>query len=275
MQASRKNFLIENRWAITAIVTGFLVGFSSAVACVVFHLIIFGFNIMYILSPLSAGVVETVIARRKYGRSTGAISALLTFIVINIYGWFFPKTPITLSLITLIAIGLTIDAAFPTFTRYVLKVVVVGSFIRFISVLVHLPAIILGNPSVVEDEEVIAGPSSDEIYLDGLTMPLVSVPHFDGGVLKKHVGLVVGEAVVEEKTSEGRFSKLLKTIRPKRLDDMNLGEARKLAISRMLDNAKLMGANAVIEVLVNYVSVGGLQGNAFIVSAFGTAVVYE
>jgi uncharacterized protein YbjQ (UPF0145 family) len=56
---------------------------------------------------------------------------------------------------------------------------------------------------------------------------------------------------------------------------MNLGEARRLAISRMLDNAKSMGANTVLEVLINYVSVGGLQGNAFIVSASGTAVIYE
>ncbi len=136
MLASRRKFLIEKRWAIAAIVIGFLVGFSSAVICVVFHLIIFGFNIMYILSPLSAGLVETIIARRKYGRSTGAISALLTFLVINIYGWFFPgwhypKAPVTLSFITLIAIVLTIDAAFPIFTRYVLIVVVLGSLIRF------------------------------------------------------------------------------------------------------------------------------------------------
>ncbi len=201
MIASRRKFLIEKRWAFTAVIIGFLVGFSSAVACVYFHLIIFGFNIMYILSPLSAGVVETVIARRKYGRSTGAISALLTFIIINIYGWFFPKTPITLSLITLIAIGLTIDAAFPTFTRYVLFVVVVGSFIRFINFTLNLPSILMGNHPVVGVDEVITESGSDDFFGDDLTMPLVSVPSMDGGVIKKFVGLVVGEAVIEEKNS--------------------------------------------------------------------------
>ena len=276
MLASRRKFLIEKRWAFTAIIIGFIVGFSSAVACVYFHLIIFGFNIMYILSPLSAGVVETVIARRKYGRSTGAISALLTFIVINIYGWFFPKDPITLSLITLIAIGLTIDAAFPTFTRYVLFVVVVGSFIRLINFLVNLPSKLMGNPPMVEGDGVISESASDDFFSDDLTLPLVSVPSLDGGVIKKFVGLVVGEAVVKEKNSEGgRFSNLLKTLQPKKLDDMNLDEARKLAVSRMLENAQSMGGNMVVEVLINYVSVGGLQGNAFIVSAYGTAVIYE
>lgn len=280
MLASRKKFLIEKRWAFAAVILGFLVGFSSAVACVVFQLIIFGFNIMYILSPLSAGLVETVIARRKYGKSTGAISALLTFIVINIYGWFFPgwyypKGPVTLSFITLVAIALTIDAAFPIFTRYVLSVVLVGSFVRFISFLLNLPSIILGNPPVVEGEEVITGPSADEIFLDEVTMPIVSVPHVDGGEIKQYLGLVVGEAVAEEKNSNGRFSNLLKTIQPKQLDDVNLGEARKLALSRLLENAESMGANSVIEVLINYVSMGGLQGSALIVTASGTAVIYE
>jgi uncharacterized protein YbjQ (UPF0145 family) len=274
--ASRRKFLIEKRWAFAAVIIGFIVGFSSAVACVYFQLIIFGFNIMYILSPLSAGVVETVIARRKYGRSTGAISALLIFIVINIYGWFFPKTPVTLSLITLIAIGLTIDAAFPTFTRYILFVVVMGSFIKFINFLVNLPSILLGNPPVVEGEKDLTESSSSDFFSDDLIMPVVSIPHMDGGVIKKFVGLVVGEAVLEEKNSEGRrFSNLLKTLQPKKLDDMNLDEARKLAISRMLKNAKSIGGNMVVEVLINYVSVGGLQGNAFIVSAYGTAVLYE
>jgi uncharacterized protein YbjQ (UPF0145 family) len=56
---------------------------------------------------------------------------------------------------------------------------------------------------------------------------------------------------------------------------MNLDEARKLAVSRMLENAQSMGGNMVVEVLINYVSVGGFQGNAFIVSAYGTAVIYE
>ena len=43
----------------------------------------------------------------------------------------------------------------------------------------------------------------------------------------------------------------------------------------MLESAKDLGANTVIEVLIDYVSIGGFQGNAFIVTATGTAVLYE
>ena len=56
---------------------------------------------------------------------------------------------------------------------------------------------------------------------------------------------------------------------------MNLGEARKVAISRMLEKAKSIGANTVVEVLIDYVSMGGLQGSALIVTATGTAVIVE
>lgn len=69
MIASRKNVLIEKRWALTAIVLGFLLGFISAFICVKWNLVIFGFNIMYIISPLIAGFVEIFIARRKYGKN--------------------------------------------------------------------------------------------------------------------------------------------------------------------------------------------------------------
>lgn len=89
--AAVKNNLVEKRWAIIAVLIGTGVGFLSAVICVKWHLVIFGFNILFIVSPLIAGFVETFIARRMYGKSTGAISALLIFIIINAYAWLFPK----------------------------------------------------------------------------------------------------------------------------------------------------------------------------------------
>lgn len=106
-------------------------------------------------------------------------------------------------------------------------------------------------------------------------MPLISVPDINGGKIKSYIGLVAGEAVAEEKESEGRLSSILKIIEPAQLDDFNLGEARKGAISKMLENAQSMGANAVVEILIDYVSVGGLQGSATIVAATGTAVIVQ
>jgi uncharacterized protein YbjQ (UPF0145 family) len=280
--ASRTKNLYDKRWAFIAIFSGFLVGFLSAYLCILWHLVIFGFNIMYIVSPLIAGVVETVIARRKYGKSTGAISALLTFLLINIYGWFLPglyidptKEPASLSFITIIAIVLTIQAAFPILVNYILFVVVIGFIRRVIEVLVFLPARLQRKPRKVPEKDQITEASVDEIFLDGLSIPLLSIPHLEGGKIKKYLGIVTGEAVAEEKASQGTLSKLTSIIEPTELDDFNLGEARKAAVSRMFEKAESIGANEVIEVLIDYVSMGGLQGSALIVTATGTAIVYE
>lgn len=280
--ASVTKSLIEKRWAIIAIFLGLLVGFISAFLCIIWHLVIFGFNIMYIISPLLAGVVETVIARRKYGRSTGAISALLTFLLINIYGWFLPgtfvdptKEPASLSFITIIAIILTIQAAFPILMNYVLFVMGLGIVRRIIGALVFLPSRIQGRAPSALEPEMVHGSAVDENLLDELVIPLVSVPNMGKGKIKTNIGLVTGEAVAEEKESVGLVSKLTSVIEPTMLEDINLADARKAAISRMLEKAKSLGANTVVDVLIDYVSMGGLQGSVLIVTATGTAVVYE
>lgn len=277
MLASERNFFVEKRWALVAIGLGVAVGFLSALACVRWHLIIFGFNIMYIISPLMAGFVETVIARRKYGKSTGAISALLTFLLINIYGWFvYPriaKEPVTLSLITIVAIILTIQAAFPILINHILFVVVLGIIQKIIGFLLYIPSKISGKLPEISQPEDDKGPTVDEIFLEELTIPLLSVAPAEGGRIKTYMGLVGGEAVAQEKESEGKVSMITKLIEPMQLEDIDLSEARKLAISRMLEEAESLGANTVVEVLIDYVSMGGLQGTAFIVTATGTAVI--
>ena len=273
-----KNIIMDNRWAIISIYLGLVVGVISAVICLKWQLIIFGFNIMYIVSPLLAGFVENYVATRKHGKSTGAISALLTFILINIYGWvlpgwIFPKEPVTLSLITIIALILTIQAAFPIFVNHLLLVVVPGIASRIMRVLLRTPSEIIQATAGVEGDKTTKQP--DELFLNELDIPLVSVPDVNGGKIKEYLGLVVGEAIAEENETEGRFSKIVKIIEPAQLDNFNLGPAKKMALSRMLENAESMGANGVVEVLIDFVSMGGLQGSVTIVTATATAVIFE
>jgi uncharacterized protein YbjQ (UPF0145 family) len=276
--ASVTKSIIEKRWAITAIVLGILVGFFSAYLCIYFHLIIFGFNIMYIVSPLAAGFVETVIARRKYGKSTGAISAILTFIIINIYGWIIlgiiTNNPAELSLITIIAIILTIQAAFPIFMNYILFVVGLGIIKKLVGFLVFLPSKI--RRTTIQEETIgTVGTQADEIFLDELDIPLLTIPPVESGRVKKSIGLVIGEAVAQETETDGFVGKLSKINEPTNLGDFNLGDARKAAISQMFENAKALGANTVVDVSLDYNSMGGFQGSALIVTATGTAVIFE
>ncbi len=119
------------------------------------------------------------------------------------------------------------------------------------------------------------GPPADEIFLDELDIPLLSIPPVESGRVKKSIGLVIGEAVAQETETNGFVEKLSKINEPTKLDDYNLGDARKVAISRMFENAKALGANTVVDVSLDYNSMGGFQGSALIVTATGTAVIYE
>jgi uncharacterized protein YbjQ (UPF0145 family) len=275
--ASVKNFFIEKRWAFGAIFIGVLVGFISAVICVRWNLVIFGFNIMFIVSPLIAGYVEAYIARRKYGKSTGAISALLIFIIINAYSWLFPKDPIVLNLFTLGGLALMIQAAFPILINYILFVVFLGTITWVIGYLGDFLSkmtdkIIRRSP---EDESDDGAEADQETaipdFLDTLEAPILTIPYVGKGKIVKHLGMVVGETVVGEKASKG----ISKMVSQDKVDDMELKKARERAIANLLKDAEKIGGNTVIEVLIDYNSIGGLSGSATIVTATGTAVVYE
>lgn len=278
MLKSVNNFFVEKRWALGAIFIGVLVGFLSAVICVRGNLVIFGFNIMFIVSPLIAGYVEAYIARRKYGRSTGAISALLIFIIINAYSWLFPKDPIVLNLFTLGGLALMIQAAFPILINYILFVVFLGTITWVIgylgNFLSNMTDKIIRRSSDEKDDETgkepgLEGATSD--FLDSLESPISTVPYLSAGNIVKHLGMVVGEAVVGEKESKG----ISKIISQDKLDEVEMSKARERAIAKLLEEAEKIGGNTVVEVSIDYNSVGGLSGSATIVTATGTAVLYE
>ncbi len=264
--SSFKERLYQNRWRFAAILIGTLVGFISAVLCVYFNLVIFGFNIMFIASPLIAGYTEAFIARKKHGKSTGAISALLIFIIINIYGWFFPKNPITLNLFTLGGIALTIQAAVPILVNYLLFVVFIGTITYALGLIGNLLAKLTGKPvSTPEEAKSVAMPTMELLFS---TVPLI-----EGKTVVKNFGLISAEAVLKEE-KEGKSS-LLNKINVKKDMVYELGKVRNEALKSLENMAKEIGANAVLGVTIGYESVGGLTGSTMIVTVSGNAILYK
>lgn len=268
MFASVKNFLQNKHWAFAAILAGTSIGFISAVICVKFNLVILGFNIMFIASPLIAGFSEAVIARKKYGRSTGAISALLIFIIINIYGWVFPKDPLTLNLFTLGGLALTIQAAVPILVNYVLLVVFIGTITYVIGIIGNLLARLTGKEISVPEE-----PKSVDI--PEMELLFSTVPLLQGGKNVRYYGMISAEAVVkEEKKERSSFFHRFNKNKENGLV-YKLGKARNEALKNLESIAKEMGANAVLSVTIDYKSIGGLKGSTMIVTVSGSAVLYE
>ncbi|MDI6644286.1 MAG: heavy metal-binding domain-containing protein [Methanobacteriaceae archaeon] len=269
--------IIHKRWAIAAVLIGTLAGFISAVICVYGHLVIFGFNIMFIISPLIAGFVETYIARAKYGKSTGAISAILIFILINIYGWIFPKNPITLNLFTLGGLALMIQAAFPIFINFLIFVVFIGALSYIFGYIGNLISKLLEKlgkkKEVSGTKEPVPELKMEEILKLGVK-PLTTT-QVSGKKISKYLGVVEGEALLELQDDE-EVSKFEK-IQGKVGDDflIDLENARNKALKDMIIAAKELGANTITEISINYSEIGGIKENMVLISLNGTAVVVE
>ncbi|MGC9516842.1 MAG: heavy metal-binding domain-containing protein [Methanomicrobiales archaeon] len=272
------DYLFNKRWAIAAILIGTLIGFISAVLCVYGNLVIFGFNIMFIVSPLIAGFVETYIARKKYGKSTGAISAILIFIFINIYGWIFPKNPITLNLFTLGGLALMIQAAFPIFINFLVFVVFIGLLSYLFGYIGNLLSKFLDKlgmkkKSIDVEKHPIEKISREDIRKLGV-IPL-TIPYVEGKKIKKYLGLVKGESILEINQDDdvSKLKKIQGVVGSKFLD--NLENTRHYALKNMLLEAKKMGANAVTKISIDYSEIGGLKDKKVLVSLNGTAIVLE
>ena len=268
MLTSIKNYIIDKKWGIAAIIIGTSLGFASAVICVYANLVIFGFNIMFIISPLIAGFSEAYIARQKYGKSTGAISALLIFIIINIYGWFFPKNPITLNLFTLGGIALTIQAAVPILVNYLLFVVFIGTITYVMGLIGNLISKLLGK-------EIEVAETHKNADLPQLDLLFATTTDLNGKNIVKQFGIITGEAILKEEKDEN--SSRLEKITSKNGSNIEykVGLVRNEALQNLESEAKKMGANGILGVNIDYRSVGGIKGSTIIVTATGSAVLYE
>lgn len=270
MLISLKNSIITKRWGILAVIIGTTLGFISAVICVYANLVIFGFNIMFIISPLIAGFSEAFIARKKYGRSTGAISALLIFLIINIYGWFFPKNPITLNLFTLGGIALTVQAAVPILVNYLLFVVFLGTITYVIGLVGNLASKLLGK----EIENIEEEPQTAD--LPQLDLLFATTTDLNGKNVVKQMGLITGEAILKEEKKDENSSRLKKIASKKGSNiEYKLGQVRNEALKNLENEAKKLGANGILGVNIDYKSIGGIKGSTVLVTATGSAVLYE
>ncbi len=103
---------------LIAIILGTIAGLISVQICIKLNLAIFGFNIYIIISPIIAGFVETFVSKNFTGETSGAISAIILFIITNALGWVFTSNAITWNLFTIAGFILMLQAAFPLTINY-------------------------------------------------------------------------------------------------------------------------------------------------------------
>jgi uncharacterized protein YbjQ (UPF0145 family) len=105
---------------------------------------------------------------------------------------------------------------------------------------------------------------------------LVTTTHsVEGKKIKKYLGLVTGEAIMGANLFKDLFAGIRDIVGGRSAAyEKELRTAKQIAVSEMIENAKMIGGNAVIGVDLDYETVGQ-NGSMLMVSASGTAVEIE
>jgi uncharacterized protein YbjQ (UPF0145 family) len=105
-------------------------------------------------------------------------------------------------------------------------------------------------------------------------MLVTTTNNLEGKTIEKYYGVVVGEAIMGANIFKDIFASIRDIVGGRSGSyEQELTTARKIAFAELTDEAKMLGANAVIAVDVDY-EVIGQKGSMLMVSICGTAIKY-
>ena len=101
-------------------------------------------------------------------------------------------------------------------------------------------------------------------------MLVTTTPTIEGGRITRYYGIVSGETIIGANVFRDFFASIRDVVGGR----SGSYEAKETSLREMQENARAMGANAVIGVDLDYETVGG-SGSMLMVTACGTAVTVE
>jgi uncharacterized protein YbjQ (UPF0145 family) len=112
-------------------------------------------------------------------------------------------------------------------------------------------------------------------FTTGETMLVVTTPDLQGFTIRRYVGTVTGEAILGANIFRDLFAGIRDIVGGRSATyEKELRTAKDLAVQEMAEQARGLGANAVIGIDLDYETVGQ-GGSMLMVSASGTAVTYS
>jgi len=104
---------------------------------------------------------------------------------------------------------------------------------------------------------------------------LTTTPNIEGKKITRYFGLVTGEAIIGANIFRDIFAGIRDIVggRSGSYEEV-LREAKENALSEMTENARRLGANAVIGIDLDYEAIG-TNGSMLMVTSSGTAVLVE
>ena len=104
-------------------------------------------------------------------------------------------------------------------------------------------------------------------------MILSTTPTLEGHPIREYRGIVTGEAILGANLFKDIFAGIRDIVGGRSgVYERELGNARQIALDELANEAKKLGANAVVGIDLDY-EVVGANGSMLMVTASGTAVV--
>ncbi len=106
-------------------------------------------------------------------------------------------------------------------------------------------------------------------------MLMVTTPNIEGKTVKQYLGIVNGEGLIGANIYKDIFSGVRDVVGGRTSNyEAELKKARDIALKSMQEKAEELGANAILNVRLEYSNLGGTMGNTILISVNGTAVLY-
>ena len=106
-------------------------------------------------------------------------------------------------------------------------------------------------------------------------MLITTTPQIEGKKVRSYLGVVSGEAIMGADIFKDLFAGIRNIVGGRAAAyEQELRRAKDIALEEMAENAKNLGANAIVGVDLDYETLGQ-GGNMLMVSASGTAVKCE
>lgn len=289
---NKRNLLIS----AVCITSGILGGICVFLTCIYFKIAIFEFNLGLIVSPLAAGYIETQVAERAFKRTTGAISAIIIFIITVLYGFgVIGDIKFDLNIFTIGGLAVVFQATFPIFVNYLLLVVFIGVlayilsftkslFIKAYNIHIKIIEIVFGKKysSKIDkfnkkmSSKVYSNIKSDiefdgdigKIDINNLDTKFLTTTHPLSGTITEYVGLFEGKVII---SNTNNLIKATKRENDNFLLD-NLKRAREQALFNLNEEANKSGSDCLIDVDIEFNSIPNIKSNDIYIIATGTGV---
>ncbi|MDO5826525.1 MAG: heavy metal-binding domain-containing protein [Methanosphaera sp.] len=253
---------------LISIIIGTIVGLISVKICTIYNLAIYGFNIYIIISPIIAGFVETYLSKNFTGETSGAISSIILFIITNAMGWIFPANPITWNIFTVGGFILMIQAAFPLTINYLL----LALMFLFIYGLGRVGSVL---ETLFVRRSKITPVNDMQDFVSSDVLVLTNEPQIP---INKYHGLIFSEKVIEfeDKKPEEVIDFMGSDVSKKNmLKQHDYTIAKEYMLNDLKLNAEEIGANAIIDIEIEYTNYNQQFPPDVLIAMYGTAVTLD